>query len=163
MTVFIGKTIDFNNEHADFLKDSDVAKDIFNYINEKLFEEFKDQDKNNYFSTPVLKGFLENIIKHDLPLQAVSKIDHKWLINNNNSEDVKDIYFKIFFPSEADLQQHKEQIEEAQVMVKSILVHINTWIFKQKYDSVDYLKKEFIKKYSIETDTKNEKRFLARI
>ena len=74
MSLFIGTEIDFNGVHADFLKDSIVAKELFEYTSLKLNEQFNDSKKNYYFLTPVLKGFLENIIKNDLPLQAVSKI-----------------------------------------------------------------------------------------
>jgi len=155
MTVFIGKEIDFNNEHADFLKNSYVAQEIFMYVKETLAEHSDNENKNMYFITPILKGFLENIIKNDLPLQAVSKIEHKWLIDQNNSSDVKSMYYKVFFPSEEDHNKHKEQINEAQDLVKAIVIHINTWIFQQTYDPVEYLKQEFKKTYSLNKDKKN--------
>lgn len=155
MSVFIGKEIDFNNEHAEFLKNSYVAKELFIYVNESLESHSQNQDKNMYFVTPILKGFLENIIKNDLPLQAISKIEHKWLIDQNNSLDVKNMYYKIFFPSEEDLVKHKDQIKEAQDLVKAIIIHINTWFFQQTYDPVEYLKQEFKKTYSLIKEKKN--------
>lgn len=155
MTVFIGKKIDFNNEHADFLKNSYIATELFNYVHDNISQHSENTNKNLYFMTPVLKGFLENIIKNDLPLQAVSKIDHKWLIDNNNSKDVKDMFYKIFFPSESEFKNNKEQIEDAQDLVKAILIHINTWIFQQPYDPIEYLKQEFTQTYTIKKDLKN--------
>lgn len=155
MTVFIGKKIDFNNEHAEFLKESYIAKELFSYVAQSLAEQSTDKNKSLYFMTPVLKGFLENVIKNDLPLQAVSKIDHKWLIDKNNSDDVKNMFYKIFFPPENDLIVHKIQIEEAQDLVNAVLIHINTWIFQQSYDPIDYLKEEFINKYSLKKEAKN--------
>jgi hypothetical protein len=155
MAVFINKEIDFNNEHADFLKKSYVAQEIFKYVNEELAKHSKDKNKNIYFITPILKGFLENIIKNDLPLQAVSKIDHKWLIDKNNSLDVKNMYYKIFFPSEEDSIKYNQQIIEAQNLVKEIFIHINIWIFKQTYDPVEYIKQEFKKTYSLNNEKKN--------
>lgn len=155
MTVFIGRKIDFNNEHSDFLKNSYIATELFNYTNEAISQHSENLNKNLYFLTPVLKGFLENIIKNDLPLQAVSKIDHKWLIDSNNSKDVKDMFYKIFFPSEEDFKKNKAQIEDAQDLVKAILIHINTWIFQQPYDPVEYLKQEFIKTYTLKKEVKN--------
>lgn len=155
MTVFIGKEIDFNNEHAEFLKNSYIAKEIFLYVSQNLAEHSEDKNKNLYFITPILKGFLENIIKNDLPLQAVSQIEHKWLIDENNSSDVKNMYYKVFFPSEEDNVKHKEQINEAQDLIKAIFIHINTWIFQQNYDPVEFLKKEFVNTYSLKRDKKN--------
>lgn len=155
MTVFIGRKIDFNNEHSEFLKDSYIAKELFSYIIVNFVEKSEDKNKSLYFVNPVLKGFLENIIKNDLPLQAVSKIDHKWLIDKNNSENVKSMFYKIYFPPENDLVVHKIQIEEAQSLVNGILVHINTWIFQQSYDPIEYLKEEFIKKYNPKKELKN--------
>lgn len=155
MSLFIGKEIDFNNEHAEFLKNSYVAKEIFMYVNENLANYSQNKQKNMYFITPILKGFLENIIKNDLPLQAISKIEHKWLIDQNNSVDVKDMYYKIYFPSEEDSLKHKNQIVEAQDLVKAIVIHINTWFFQQPYDPVEYLKKEFKNTYSTVKEKKN--------
>lgn len=155
MAIFIGKEINFNNEHAEFLKTSFVAKEIFMYVNESLANHSANNQKNIYFITPILKGFLENIIKNDLPLQAISKIEHKWLIDDNNSLDVKNMYYKIYFPSEEDSVKHKEQIIEAQDLVKAIIIHINTWFFQQSYDPVEYLKQEFRNIYSIVKDKKS--------
>lgn len=155
MTVFIGNKIDFNNEHANFLKNSYVAKELFEYVTNNMSEHSEDKNKNLYFMTPVLKGFLENIIKNDLPLQAVSKIDPQWLIDNNNSEDVKSMFYKIYFPSKEALIKHKIQINEAQDLIKAVLIHINTWIFQQAYDPIEYLKEEFVKTYNVKKDHKN--------
>lgn len=155
MTVFIGKEIDFNNEHADFLKNSYIAQELFTFVNKTLGEHSEDTNKNVYFITPILKGFLENIIKNNLPLQAVSKIEPKWLIDQNNSSDVKNMYYKVFFPSDEDSEKHKGQIAEAQDLVKAIVIHINTWIFQQDYDPVEYLKQEFKKTYTPPKDKKN--------
>lgn len=155
MTVFIGNKIDFNNEHADFLKNSYVAKELFEYVSKNIGEHSEDINKNLYFMTPILKGFLENVIKNDLPLQAVSKIDPKWLIDNNNSEDVKSMFYKIHFPSEDALIKHKTQISEAQDLTKAVLIHINTWIFEQSYDPIEYLKEEFVKTYNTKKENKN--------
>ena len=155
MSLFIGTEIDFNGVHADFLKDSIVAKELFEYTSLKLNEQFNDSKKNYYFLTPVLKGFLENIIKNDLPLQAVSKIEPQWLINNDNSKDVQSIFFKIFFPEENVLKEHTKQINEAKEIVNSIFIHINTWIFEQSYDPIEFLKQEFIQSYSLKKNKKN--------
>lgn len=155
MSVFIGKKIDFNNEHAEFLKESYIAKELFKYVSENMASHSKDVNKNTYFMTPVLKGFLENIIKNDLPLQAVSKIDHQWLIDKNNSDDVKSIFYKVYFPTETDMLKNKESIKEAQDLVKAVLIHINTWIFQQPYDPIEYIKEEFIKTYNPKKESKN--------
>ena len=150
MGIFIGREIDFNNEHKDFLRNSFVAKEMFAHVMADNMGNHEDSNGYLTFATPAIKGFLENIIKNDLPIQAVSKIDHQWLIDKNNSEDVREMFNKIYFPETQTFEIHKVQILEARTVFKNILIKANTWIFKQEYDCVDYLKEEFIRSYTQE-------------
>lgn len=158
MTLFIDKEINFKSENLDFLKTSYIAQELYNYlyqIIDKQGLDIENTNKKRYFLTPILKGFLENIIKHDLPMQAVSKIDTEWLINSKNSEDVQIIFNKIYFPEENDLQNNGVFIQEAKVISSEIILHINTWLFEQDYDPVKYLKQEFKNSFSNKKEKKN--------
>ena len=146
MTLFIDKEINFKSDNLDFLKTSYVAQELFNHLYNIIdIQDITSEEKNKkfYFLTPILKGFLENIIKHDLPLQAVSKIDTEWLINDRNSQEVQTIFNKIYFPEEKDLKNNHHFIQEANLIASEVVLNINTWLFQQDYDPVKYLKKEF--------------------
>lgn len=146
MTLFIDKEINFKSDNLDFLKTSYVAQELFNHLYNIIdVQDITSEEKNKkfYFLTPILKGFLENIIKHDLPLQAVSKIDTEWLINDRNSQEVQTIFNKIYFPKEKDLKNNHHFIQEANLIASEVVLNINTWLFQQDYDPVKYLKKEF--------------------
>ena len=158
MTLFIDKEINFKSENLDFLKTSYIAQELYNYlyqIIDKQGLDIENTNKKRYFLTPILKGFLENIIKHDLPMQAVSKIDTEWLINSKNSEDVQIIFNKIYFSEEKDLENNRLFIQEAKVISSEIILHINTWLFEQEYDTVKYLKQEFANSFSNKKEKKN--------
>ena len=146
MTLFIDKEINFKSDNLDFLKTSYVAQELFNHLYNIIdIQDITSEEKNKkfYFLTPILKGFLENIIKHDLPLQAVSKIDTEWLINDRNSQEVQTIFNKIYFSEEKDLKNNHHFIQEANLIASEVVLNINTWLFQQDYDPVKYLKKEF--------------------
>jgi hypothetical protein len=151
MGLFIEKEIDFTLEHSEFLKNSLVAKDIYNH----LYEKFSNNQKDIFFITPTLKAYLENIIKHDLPLQAAIQIEHKWLITEDNSEDVKNIFLKTYFNQEdSDIIKYEKDIIEAKDIIKSIFIEINCWVLNQEYNPIDFIKKEFVDLYSIKNNIK---------
>lgn len=144
--------INFNEEHKDFLKNSYIGISLFDYLNNQI--EYSDNNKKIYFIETTTSALLENIIKNDLPLQSISKINHQWLINEQNSENVMNTFYKIYFPKEQDNEQFGKEIIEAKELVELVVKNINDWIFKQEYDIAEYLKKEFKNKF-YKTNLKN--------